>query len=79
MDLCTQSPDLKSFYRGLKRVQACVLLSHVYHPDGLNTISLSQGYVPGAASVSWEGEKSANSKDKGGDGKPLISTVQLIG
>lgn len=40
--------------------------SHVYHPDGLNTTSPSQGYIFGAASGSWKGEQDAHSKDREG-------------
>lgn len=55
------------------------MFSHTERPDGLNSTSLSQGYVLGAASLSREGEWNAHSKDRGGGEEPPIAGVQLQG
>ena len=53
-------------------VEASSELSHVYHPSGLSTTSLSHGCVSGAAS-SMEGKQDAPRE------KPLVAGVQLTG
>lgn len=55
------------------------MFSHICGPDGLNSPSLSQGYVLGVASRSSEGEWNAHSKDRGGGEEPLIAGVQVQG
>lgn len=70
--LSTLTLPILSLYRGLKRVQSCVLSDDGHQPAGVNTTSLPQVRVVGAASVRWECEQCASSKDMGGDGKPLI-------
>lgn len=46
--------------------------SDISHPDGLNTISLSQGFVLGVPSGSREGKWKAHSKERGGVEEPPI-------
>lgn len=53
MDLCTPSPDLKSLYRGLKRVQ-----SRAPSRWSKQHITIPRRVLE-AASVSWEGEQNA--------------------
>lgn len=53
----------------LQNLKACTealtRFSHVYHLDGLNTMSLSQGHALGAVSENREGKQNAHSKDPG--------------
>lgn len=46
--------------------------NHIFRPDGLNTIFLSQGCVLGAASWSKEGKWNPHSKNRRGGKEPLI-------
>ena len=52
--------------------------SHVFYPDDLNNISLSQGCVLGAA-LTMGMVQDVHSKDRGGNEEPLVARVQLTG
>lgn len=52
--------------------------SNVYQPDGLNSTSLSQGYILRAASKSRKGKWDAHSKARRWLEEPPIAGVQLI-
>lgn len=63
VDVRTRLPNLESLYRGINWVE-----SHTHGPAGLNTASLSQCHVLGAASGSPEVKQNAHPKDGRGRG-----------
>ena len=52
--------------------------SHIYHPDGLNNISLSQGCIFEDGSSCGNNEQNVSFRDRGGAEEPPVAQVHVI-
>ena len=52
--------------------------SHIYHPDGLNNILLSQGCICENGPRCGNNEQNVSSRDRGGAEEPPVAQVHVI-